>query len=509
MATAIQVAIQRLNNTVLVFVSDFNQKDMKKIFTYLIICFIAVVFFACNKDLSAPPKNAKVEGNTIIDQSTAQIALNGVYYNFAFATATTTGWQMHEVFPASLAGYIHFGFGNSPSDLNQNSIFAANPNYWLESYQTINAANGLIKGVNDLADGKFTANRKAEMIAEAHFLRAYSHFKILNYYGEWYKPDSKLGIVLRDEPSVLSAIPKARSSVKDSYAFIISDLDDAIANAPVTNPVYYATKWAAMAMKIRVLICRGGTGDYASVISLANTIIQSSPYVLEAKQEDVFHTKGLASKEVILGIQPQALQVSYPYNKSRQYYPLASNLWTASQALRDIYANDPRLTWMIGTPTPYIAYSPGTSYFMKYILQGGTPNTLSESDYALRLTEVYLLEAEALVRSGGDMATVKMLVHTIQSKAGITATVNNTNYLAVESANTADLMLMEIYKETVRSLIGEDGAEWNALLRLPLATVQQIKPTITSQNLYIFPVPPSEFLYNPLFGDQNPGYIKN
>jgi hypothetical protein len=347
------------------------------------------------------------------------------------------------------------------------------------------------------------------MLAEARFLRAYSHFKILNFYGEWYKPESRLGILIREEPSTLNIIPKARSSVKDSYDFIISDLDYAIANGPDSNAVFYATKWAAMALKLRVLMCRGAVNDYAQVISLAEKL-KGGPYVLEANQEDIFHTKGLASKEVILGILPQPTQVSDIYNKSAQYFPGSSSLYTGNKELTDIYANDPRAAWICGRPTDYAdSYDPSQVYFMKYIKQDKRPTTVSESDYAFRLTEAYLLQAEAIVRSGGNLQTAKELVHTIQSKAGITAALNNTNYIAVENANTPDLLLMEIFKETVRCMIAEDGSEWNALLRLPFETVKHIKPTITSQNQYILPVPNNEFLYNSLFGDQNPGYSKN
>jgi hypothetical protein len=48
-----------------------------------------------------------------------------------------------------------------------------------------------------------------------------------------------------------------------------------------------------------------------------------------------------------------------------------------------------------------------------------------------------------------------------------------------------------------------------ALLRLPFETVKLFKPTITNQTQYILPIPKDEFLYNPLFGDQNTGYSKN
>lgn len=479
---------------------------MKALYKYLAFGVLMVSTSACKKELGALPKNAKVESNTILDQGTAQISLNGVYYNFANATTTKVGWQQHQITPASLAGYLGYGFGAASAEQNRN-LEVGSP-YWEESYRALNAANGLIKGVNLLADNKFSGNRKKEMLGEAKFIRAYAHFKLLIYCAEWYKPASTLGVLLRDELSTLSNIDKARSTVKQSYDFILADLDEAIAGAPATNPAYYVTRWAAMALKMRVLISRGAASDYTEVIALANNIITNGPYVLEAKAEDIFHKNGLASKEVILGLKPQALQAADPYSKSKQYWPGASSLYVAKSYLKDLYNGDPRQTWVIGAANPSSS-SPNTFFFTKFYQQNTQPSELSETDYAIRLTEVYLLKAEAIVRSGGSLAEARMLVHQIQEKAGITAVLNPVPYLAVEAANTPELLLVEIYKETSKSLVAEDGIEWMALLRLPFATVQQLRPTITTQAQYIFPVPAAEFKYNPSFGDQNTGYGKN
>lgn len=478
---------------------------MNKLYSYLALCVTIVTLNACSKQLSAPPENAKVEDNTILDQSTAQIALNGVYYTFANATATKNGWQVHQIIPAELTGYMEYGYGPGGYDNNDNSEVTLP--FWNEEYVLINAANGLINGVEALPDIKFTNGRKAQMLGEARFLRAYGHYRILTYYAQWYDISSKYGVLLRDELSNLGNIPKARSTVKDSYDFILADLDTAIADGPSTNPNYYATRWAAMVLKMRVLMMRGGSGDYATVIQLADSVILNSSYTLEANAVDIFHTKGLSSKEVILGLVPQALQTADYYSKSAQYYPGASALYVATSALKTLYANDPRLAWMVGAANPSSS-SPNSFYFTKFFVPGSAVSTVSETDYAIRLTEVYLLKAEAIVRSGGNLADARTLLHTIQSKASITATTNNTNYLAVEGAITSDSLLIETYKEEARSLVGEDGLEWMALLRLPLATVEQIKPTITNQAQYIFGIPHEEFLYNPIIGDQNPGYNK-
>jgi hypothetical protein len=479
---------------------------MKVLYKYLAYGALLFTVSACKKELGALPKNAKVESNTILDEGTAQISLNGVYYNFANATQIKVGWQQHQILPASLAGYLGYGFGANNEEQNRN-LQIGSP-FLEESYKALNAANGLIKGVTLLADNKFAGSRKKEMLAEAKFIRAYAHFKLLIYFAEWYKPESTQGVLLRDELSTLSNIDKPRSTVKASYDFILADLDEAIANAPATNPNYYVTKWAAMVLKMRVLISRGAAADYTEVITLANNVISNSPYVLEAKAEDIFHKNGLASKEVILGLKPQALQAADPYSKSRQYWPGASSLFVAKSNLKDLYNGDPRQAWVIGTANPSTS-SPNTFFFTKFYQQNTQPSVLSETDYAIRLTEVYLLKAEAIVRSGGSLADARTLVHQIQEKAGITAVLNPVPYLAVEAANTPALLLVEIYKETSKSLVAEDGIEWMALLRLPFATVQQLKPTITTQTLYIFPVPATEFKYNPSFGDQNTGYGKN
>ncbi|TKC64093.1 RagB/SusD family nutrient uptake outer membrane protein [Pedobacter hiemivivus] len=476
---------------------------MKTIYRYIVLAIFIVSSHACKKELGALPKNAKVDANTILDQGTAQIALNGAYYRFANATVVKTGWQNHQIIPPMLAGYMGMYSSVLPEEENRND--RSSSSYWAESYIVLNAVNGVISGVKALPDEKFTGNRKKEIIAEAHFLRAYAHFKLLTFYGEWYKPESSAGALLRDELSSLSNIPKKRSSVSESYDFILTDLDDVIANAPTTNPNHYVTKWAGMALKMRVLMSRGTSTDYGTLITLANSLIQDSPYKLEAIAEDVFHKNGLSSKEVILGIKPQANQEKETYSTSAQYWPGASSLYVARTALKTTYDNDPRQSWIIGSVRPRPAYY----FFTKYMKENGVSSPLSETYYALRLTEVYLLKAEAIVRSGGSLADAKIVVHQVQEKAGITLTANNTHYNAVENANTAQTLLVEIYKETVKSLIAEDGMEWMALLRLPFETVKQFKPTITNQVQYILPIPKDEFLYNPIFGDQNPGYSKN
>jgi starch-binding outer membrane protein, SusD/RagB family len=463
----------------------------------IILISLLVITISCKKELGKLPENAKVDGNTILDERTARVALNGVYYQFAKVQSAdnVTDWQNNEVYPSMFSGNIGYGYGETNEESN---IYGNRTDYfWENCYAIINAANGVINSVNELPDNFFTGNSKQEIMGEARFLRAYANFKLLTYYGEWFDLSSNYGILLRDQLVDLGNIQKARSTVAASYAFIMDDADYAIANAPAENSNIYATKFTAMALKMRVLLSHGEQADYTEVISLADNIIAGGGYSLEANPKDIFYTKGLSSEEVMLGVRPQQNQEAYYYNVSSQYWPGASSLYVAKQQLKDLMEGDPRQSWYIGSENDN---TENTYFFLKYIAEGTKATLISEAAYAFRLTEVYLLKAEAIVRSGGSVNDAKLIVKDIMAHAGVT------DFSAIDNAGTTDEVLMQIYYEIVRSLVGEDGQEWMALLRLPYATVQAIRPTIENKIQYILPVPATEFLNNPSFGEQNKGY---
>jgi hypothetical protein len=398
------------------------------------------------------------------------------------------------------AGYIAYGAGSYSEEVD-NFALTTYTDQWGRYYSLINTANGVIAGVNNLADNNFVGSRKSQIIAEARFLRAYASFKLLSLFGQWFDINSKYGIVTVDQFNTLTNINKPRSSVKDSYAFIVNDLDYAIANGAATavNTNIYANRWTAMALKMRVLLSRGQTDDYQQSVNLGNAIITGSPYKLENKLQDIFYTRGLQSQEVMLGVQPQANQELLINNENTSLnFGLARppRPFQATAALKNLYAGDPRQSWVVGNTVT----GNKTFFFIKYVQPAQVPTQLSEVAYAFRLTEVYLMLAEATVRSGGDASTAKSLLKTVLSKAGVT------DFGAVDAAATTDALLIQLYYEYARNLVGEDGSEWLALLRLPFNTVKTIRPTITSQIQYILPIPHSEIVNNPNFGDQNPGY---
>jgi hypothetical protein len=261
-----------------------------------------------------------------------------------------------------------------------------------------------------------------------------------------------------------------------------------------------------MILQARVLLTRGESADITKALSLSDQVIGSGKYTLEDNPRTIFYSKGLTSSEVILGVKPQPLQEAQRDNMSGNYYLPAgtygSTPYVVKQAFKDLLEGDPRQDWMVGPVNDDIS-SPGTyafSKFLPYIGSVGTaPTQISEVSYAMRLSEAYLLKAEAIARSGGDLEEAKTQIRTIMSKAGVI------DFSTVDAATTPEEVWEQAYFETLRSFTGEDGIDWFALLRFPLDKITELRPTITVITQLWFGVPVSEFQTNLLFGDQNAG----
>jgi len=458
---------------------------------------VVVAFqYACKRDLNALPSQAKAEGNVVVDQKSAEVAMNGAYSRLAnvIPAGTSTGFgNAHEVFPSLISGMMQYGLGRLP-DSDNNIQPSSALIIWSPNYGLLNAANGVIEGVTKLDNSKIAASRKIQMLAEARFLRAYAHFSLLCYFGEWFDLNSTYGVLLRKETLKLSNGAQARSTVKESYEYILQDIDFAIANAPDVSPNHYANKTVAKALKMRVLMQHGQAADYLQVLTLANEILSNPNYELEASLQGLMQNKGLTSKEVLLGIVPVDNQV----NKRNKYQHVFSAVFISTPQFRNLLKNDPRKDWMLQKATNATSVSLRDSMYMSKFF-----GPKIEVSYVFRLTEVYLLKAEAMVRSGGNIEDAKAILKTVMSKSAVT------DFSEVDQANTSAKVLIELYKEFSRNMSAEDGIDLFALLRLPFETVKVLRPTIISRDQYIFPIPLAELELNPAFGLQNPGYRTN
>jgi hypothetical protein len=334
------------------------------------------------------------------------------------------------------------------------------------------------------------------MIAEAKFLRAFGNTELLLYYGQYADPTSAYGIMLRNEFVEPKNLYLARVSVAESYDSILADLNSAIPDLPSTNSsIAYTNAWVAKLLKARVLINRGTSADMDAVISTTADIIANGPFVLEANVKDIFLTKNVASKEVMMGITP------YPSQQWKWQGYIYYNDYSPNQFMTDMFAGDPRAAWQIQTvKNAYGNYIAHTKYYPGPVAPAGISFTaVSEYSYAFRLSEAYLLKAEALVAKGGTLDEAKSLLKTIRSHAGVT------DFTDIDAATTAPQMQLLTIKEEMRSFVNEAGQDWFAVRRLPYSTLQTLLPSITDKALLILPIPDAEITSNKAM-KQNPGY---
>ncbi len=462
----------------------------------LVLLVFGLLLSACKRELNVFPANANVDGNLVTDQQSAQRLLIGVYARFANVAASASGslnteWtDVFEYIPSEMTGTMNRGgYVDSVADLNFSpSYFLIEP-IWQYGYNLVNAANGFIKNAGPV--GNIPTAVKQRMLAEARFLRAFGNASLLFYFGQYRDPSSKYGIILRDSFVTATSVNLPRSNVSAAYASILSDLDIAISGCPsVNSEMFFTNAWAARLMKARVLMNRGAAGDYDQVISLTKDIIDNGPFALEDSVKDIFRTKGFSSKEVMLGIQP------YP----DEQYKWTNYYWYPSDSLLSLVADDARNQWL------YSIDSGGYTPSLKLTKYAAIPPDfwqtppLSQHCYAFRLSEAYLLKAEAMALSGGDLAAAKTLLTTIMSHGGA----GTSELAAVDAASTPAALQMEIVKENMRNFIYENGVDWLALRRLPFETIRRLNPLIPNENRLILPIPTAELNFNKVI--QNPGY---
>jgi starch-binding outer membrane protein, SusD/RagB family len=467
----------------------------------LILLTIWSLLGACKKQLNVYPTTSVVDGNVITDQQSAQAVLNGVYYKFAsgvyYSGTLSTGWtSINEHIPSELVGTLVVDYTPPFDSLLLGARFAYSDSIWNYGYALVNAANGFIKNVAPVTN--ISAAAKRQMLAEAKFLRAFANSELLLYYGQYNNMSSQYGIIVRDTFVTSQNLNLPRSSVAAAYTFILSDLDSAINGLPSLNTsIGYANASAAKLLKAQVLINRGASGDYAQVIGLTNDIITNGPFSLEDSLKDIFLTKGFASQEVMLGIQP------YPNETLKFDRYIGNNAERlVSDSMVSLLTDDARNQWVYKYAFSLYIYD---SAYVVTKYYSGDPNNVAQTPlsaycYVFRLSEAYLSEAEAITLSNGDLVDAKTLLTTEVSHAGA----GKQEMTAVANASTASALQLEIVKENLRNFAFENGEDWYALRRLPFATIQNLNPTIQNSNHLIFPIPSTELIYNNVI--QNPGY---
>ncbi|MCM5662751.1 RagB/SusD family nutrient uptake outer membrane protein [Galbibacter mesophilus] len=442
----------------------------------LIIIAISWFFSSCNlaDAIDQDPPNNLVPENVVKNEDDARALLNGVYSKIISFTSSYY-YMYSETIPSNLIGTMNqTGTGEYDPEFFENNLQSDNStveSYWLIFYGVIDAANNAIKETSELSIEEISSEDKKEIIGEAKFLRAMATFDALRYFGQFYDRSSELGIIVRTEPVNFTTRSKKRSTVEESYKQILTDLDDAISEAPEFTVNYRGSRLAAMALKARVLLYMG---EYDKAVIMADEVINSGYLSLENSFSDVFD-KGINSTENIFMTYRDANSDIEENNRKRFYVGRVGEGW-----FTNLMENDPR--------------QPAT-YNESSVLK--TNNEASyRPTFFLRLSEMHLIKAESILKGTNDLETARQALNIIKKRAG-----NDPS-----TANTTAALENEIFEEYIKEMAFENGSDWFAGIRFNKA--MDLKNNLTSVNQYILPIPKSEIEGNEFLTltDQNPGY---
>lgn len=444
-----------------------------------------------------PPHNMTPE-SAVKDEKSAELALTGVYGNLI-------GYYSHFVIgnQAFTAGVLE---ANKSSAVNQiyyserllpklkYSDGFSSP-FWDHNTRVINSANLLLVALEGLGDEHFSGKRKTEMEGELRFLRAFSNFEMLRMFGEYDKPESPFGIILRKKPATVNDVSLARSGVADSYDYILQDLNFAAEYAPEFSKATMASRLAAQALRIKVLFYKG---DYSSALDEANAFIQGGERTLVAPYANVFSdasnteliwVRGFAGSGDTDG---QATRVKAFHNEGK---------WGPTEKFLELVSDDPRRDVILKNGVGEI-FGPQLTINKASDAAGTMPL------YFLRYSEIWLIKAECEMRTGrGDALTTLNELRRGHGLPVITA---------------QDSIQDILFREWLMELSFENGHEWHLIWRYGADKLIEMNANVKEeyesdqikdkdgykQSLVykrIYNIPSSEISANKL-AVQNPGY---
>ncbi len=497
---------------------------MKKSIQYIGLAVLgASLLAACSKSfLELKPRGTELEGNFYRNESELFQGLVSTYDVMGWGTSGGYTMKMPLLSAASDDAYA----GGSDASDQPNWVaydnFTLDPQrgpqlgLWQKNYSGIYRANLLLSKIEEVP-GIGEAFKK-RVIAETKFLRAYFYFDLVRFFGR--------------VPLILGAIPAdqlysfPQSEPQDIYAQIEQDLSEARSGLPETVPVNEngrITKGAATALLGKAIIFQNNDGRMAEAAQLLREVNTSGLYQLLPNFGDIFRPDNKFNAESILEIQHSNLaawgdwgwinggegNVAVQFIGAADYSgPLFSNGWgfcPITESLVEAMKDDPRFEYTIidgkklkEAGANYTARYQNTDYFIrKYAPQQAYRSTVGTSEInwpyneiEIRLADTYLLEAEALVRGGGDAGRAKLLLDAVRGRVGL-ASVTPT--------------LENIYNER-RLELATEGHRFFDLVRTGKAATVLASQGFKPNKNEVLPIPQVEVDVTNSTLDQNPNY---
>jgi hypothetical protein len=272
--------------------------------------FLIVVQTGCKEDwLDEQPLAQLSEASFWNNESDAKIALTGIYNG---SNVGTNGYTNELLIMAGFtddSGYKNGAVGVIYSGYLTPGDGQVVRNIWRRAYQTIFKANYFLENI-DRVD--MDANKKAELIAEARFLRAYEYFYMSVLYG---------GVpLITNVLTTEEANNQSRNSLEEVVNFAVDELTAAASDLPAIRPDHEKgriLKAASLAVKGRLLMIHE---RWAEAAATYKEIIDLDAHIIDPRYKAIFEEVGENSKEIVLSTNCVAGLYGNPQNQ-RNYHP--------------------------------------------------------------------------------------------------------------------------------------------------------------------------------------------
>jgi len=425
---------------------------------------VMVVFVSCKKDyLELTPRGTALEDNFYKNETEV---MQGVIAVYDVTQWGTTGGYTMKMPLLSAASDDCFAGGSNASDqpnwvaydnFNMNSSLGPQVGLWNKNYTGINRANVILSKIDKATT--LSAAFKTRVTAETKFLRAYFYFDLVRWFGNVPLITKVL------ETSELYT--QVQSTPAQIYAQIEKDLREAIPGLPATisaNEKGRISQGAAKAQLGKVLLYQNDNTKMTEAATLFEDVNRAGNpygYSLLPNYADIFNPANKFNAESILEIphSNNAAWTDWGYinggegNVGTQFVGMDSyngdtysSGWGFCPVTLDLVnamKNDPRFATTIidgaalkaGGAT-YNARYQNTDYFIKKYAplkafrsaSGVAEQNWPINEIEIRLADTYLMQAEALLRSGGSATRAKELLDAVRARVGlasIPATLDN------------------------------------------------------------------------------------
>lgn len=325
-----------------------------------IIFFAAIVSMSCNKFLEEPPSKTSSLVPKTVDQ--LETLLNN-YNSFGPENAselifgTDDYGLIKEMYDAKASIYtvpqVEYAVWDKDNLPNYDRP------YWPAEWAKIFTANMIIGNLSRVSGSEA---KKKQLEAEAHFIRAYSYFKLANIYCLPYTDQNKNepGLPIKNSTSFEEAVKRA--TLDETWKFIADDLQKALTiEEPFTQVDGLNRSWRASKASVYAFAARYylELNDYKNAQDYAEKALAAYNHLRNYNTEMHFST--IISQVTIFNPNPTTVTLQYPYTHDKQTDPTDMLNWGESYYFR--YLNNP---WWYYIPSQDLLNLYNKTYDLRY-----------------------------------------------------------------------------------------------------------------------------------------------